>query len=163
MKYFLLVILICTTAVVWSQECDHEPSDKVQKLLDKAADKRKYDAEERFGFLEKALEEDEECTECLKRMGHLLFLRAKNGGGSFSQAESYLVRLVEGCPEYHSEPLYELGAICYASQEYDRALAYFDQFIHFPDDDPEKFTKKYDRQYEEVQQSLPKIEFWPEI
>lgn len=145
-----------------AQSCDYEPSSKAAKLLEKTKDKKKYDSSERFEMMEEALDIDEECLPCLHYLGSASFKRAKRGG-SFGPAEQYLKQLVALCPDYHSEPFYFLGAISYATQEYDAAQEYFDKFIHFPADDESKFKKNYDKKYEEVKEVLPHIQFWKEF
>ena len=144
-------------------QCEYEPSEKVTKLLDKSKNKKKYDSDKRNEFLMDALDEDDKCWPAMHRLGVLYFKRAKRTGGSFGNAESMLNQLVESCPEYHSNPLYYLGAISFAERDYDSALDYFDRFIHFPDDDPRGFDKDYDKKYDEVQETLPDIRFWQEF
>ena len=36
--------------------CEHEPTAKAAKLIERGTDKRKYDADKRRGYLEDALE-----------------------------------------------------------------------------------------------------------
>lgn len=161
MRYLLAFIFLMLSTTFYGQdECEYEPSSKAAKLLEKAQDKKKYDSTKRREFYEEALEEDENCLPCMRELGVSEFKIAKRGGGGFGRASSYLERLVDMCEEYHSEPYYYLGAIAYASQEYEQSLEYFDKFLHFPDDDPEKFERSYDKQYEEVQETIPYIEFY---
>ncbi|NNE55092.1 MAG: hypothetical protein HKN32_03655, partial [Flavobacteriales bacterium] len=87
-------------------QCDFEPSEKVLKLLAKSEDKKKYDSDKRYEFLEDALDEDDNCWPCIHKLGVLEFKRAKRGGFTFGSAESMLNRIAEGCPEYHSDPFY---------------------------------------------------------
>ena len=127
--------------------------------MEKAADKKKYDFEDRMEFLQDALEEDENCTTCRHELGVSLFKNAKRTGGSFGAAKGFLSELVERCPDYHSDPYYYLGAMHYADNEYEQALTYFQRYTSFPDDDPEKFCRLR-RKYEEVREALPNVEFW---
>jgi len=161
---FLMAVAASQTIISFAQEdCEFVPSEKVQKLLDQSEDKKKYDNNKRKEFLESALELDENCLPCMHKMGVTAFKSAKHSGSSFSQAESLLELLVEKCPEYHSDPYYYLGAIKYASSEYADAKKYFEKYLHFPDDDESKFYKDYDKNYAEVNEALPFVNFYQEF
>jgi len=165
MKYFISLSIIFSFVINHcnAQEgCEFTPSSKVQKLLDNSFDTKKYKTEERTEFLEKALDEAPNCLPCLKRLGEIEFRVAKRGG-SFSSAKSRLEKLVELCPEYHSEPYYILGAMAYADKEYEKAEEYFEKFLRFPADDPSKFEKDYDKNYAEVQEALPSVKAYAVI
>jgi outer membrane protein OmpA-like peptidoglycan-associated protein/tetratricopeptide (TPR) repeat protein len=161
-KWLTTSFSICIAAFSFAQ-CDFEPSPKVIKLLEKADDSKKYDFDQRYEFLQSALEEEDNCLPCMMRLGEIAFKRAKRGNSSFSEAQHLYEILVEKCDDYHSEPFYYLGAMSYADRNYDQAIAYFDRFLHFPDDDPSKFNKDYDKLYEEVTEALPDIQFWQEF
>ena len=164
-----ILLFFCLTTVEFSgtllaqEECEYEASDKVAKLLEKAEDKKKYDADKRKEFYLDALEEDENCLPCLMEMGSNSFKSSKHSGSSFNESERLLEKLIEVCSEYHSEPYYFLGAINYANHKYEKALTYFNKFLHFPDDDPSKFEKNYEKLYEEVEGAMPFVEFYKEF
>ena len=158
-----LALVLMSSGVMAQDECEYEPSDKVAKILEKASNKKKYSSDERYDFFVDALDREEECLPCLHQLGYLSFLKAKNNQTSFTTAENYLNQLIGLCEEYHSDPYYYLGAINYANQNYDQALTYFEKYLHFPDDDPEKFKKDYDKKYIEVEEAIPSIEFWKEF
>jgi hypothetical protein len=160
------LVLVCVLFFMDStaqDDCEFVAEGKVVKLLEKANNKKKYDSDARFEFFAEALDEDESCLPCMQKLGVTLFKRSKRSGGSFGPAESYLLRLVEQCPEYHSEPYFYLGAMAYGSSDYAQAELYFDKFIHFPDDDPSKFARDYDKRYDEVMETLPNVQFWAEF
>ena len=166
----MILKIICTILLIGSlggllnaQDCDYEPSSKVVKLLDKSKNTKKYSSDERFDMMMEAIELDENCLPCLQYLGNSSFKRSKRNGASFIPAINYYEKLIAQCPEYHSNPYYALGAMCYASQEYDKAKLYFDKFIHFPADDETKFKKNYDKKYEDVKAVLPHIDFWQEF
>lgn len=156
----LALTCVLTVQTVVAQECDYVAEGKVQKLLEKSQDKKKYDSDKRYEFLLDAIDEDEYCFPALLELGESSFKRAKRDRQGFSEAEGYLKRIAEHCPEYHSRMWYFLGAIAYAEQRYDAALEAFDKFIHFPDDDEAKFDRNYDKKYEEVQEALPYVKFY---
>ncbi len=167
MNYFkyvgIVFMLLPATAgmVATAQDlCDFEPSAKVQKLLDKAADKKKYNADERMGFFEDALELDENCLPCRYELGSIAFKRAKHSGSSFSQPKYHLEQLTQQCVHYHASAWYYLGAIYYAEQAYPEALNAFETFLNFPDDRPDRFDRDYQKKCDEVIETIPYITFW---
>lgn len=164
-RYLLLSALIPWLApgVFGQDPCQYEPSGKVAKLLEQSRDTKKYDADERMAFLEKAIEEDPACLPCLLRAGEISFLRAKRAGTSFAPAKSFLEAQAAACSLYKAETYYLLGAMTYADREYEKAIEYFETFLHFPDDDPSRFEKDYDKKYQEVQEALPIVREYAEI
>lgn len=147
-----------------SQEgCSFSAGSKTQKVLEQIKDTKKYDTDQRVELLEKAIEQEPGCLPCLHKLGEIQFLKAKRGGSSFQSAISTFEKLIELCPEYHSEPYYFLGAMAYADKKYDDATKYFEKFMRFPDDDPSKFEKDYQKKYAEVEGALPSIKSYNEI
>ncbi|MFM7105200.1 MAG: hypothetical protein ACKOW8_06730, partial [Flavobacteriales bacterium] len=140
----------------------YQPEGKIAKWLEQSFDNRKYETEERIGFLQKALEEDDKCLPCLLRLAEIEFKVAKKGG-SFASSKSRLLRLHELCENYHSEVYYMLGAMMYADREYVDAEKYFERFLRFPDDDPSKFDKDYQKKYDEVEEALKSVKVYAEI
>lgn len=144
-------------------DCEYEITPKIQKLLDQSKDTKKYESKERLGFLEKALEEEPKCLPCLMRIGEMEFLLAKRSGASFSSAEKYFETLIGFCENYHSEMYYFLGAMYYADSRYSDAKKNFEKFMQFPDDDPSKFEKDYDKKYDEVKEALTSVDAYAEV
>jgi outer membrane protein OmpA-like peptidoglycan-associated protein/tetratricopeptide (TPR) repeat protein len=164
--YRLLVAsaLVLTQITSIAQEgCEYQPGSKVSKWLEQSKDSKKYSQEERFEFLEKSLEEEPNCLPALQRLGELNFLKSKRTGAPFTIPKQYLEKLIEICPEYHSEPYYFLGAMCYADHEYDQALIYFEKFLRFPDSDPTKFEKDYQKKYAEVEEAIPTLKKYKDV
>ncbi len=140
-------------------DCDFTPEGKVKKLLDKAGDKKKYKYDQRMGFYEDALDQEDNCLECLYELGISAFKRAKREMSSFSQTTYYLEKLHQHCEHFHASAWYYLGAAYYAEQRYEEALSAFEQFMKFPDDDPNRFDRDYDKKAEEVRETIPYITF----
>ena len=157
---FCGVFVFCYAAPLAAQECGIELEAKASKLLEKSKDKKKYKSAQRTQFLRDALEIDEECLECRYLLGKKAYRRAKNETYDFTEANAYLVPLVERCPDYHSDPYFYLGAMSYAERRYTDALDYFDKFIHFPSDDESKFSRDYDKNYKTVKAAIPSVEFF---
>ena len=155
--FLSIVSCIFVITIAFSQEpCEHQPSDKVLKLLEKSKD-RKNDSNDRTEAIEKALEIDPECLPCLHQKGEMEFLRAKTGSLDFTASKETFKNLIDLCPTYHPEPFYYLGAMCYADREYDIALTYFDQFLRFESDDPKIMDKQYEKKYKDVEEALPTV------
>jgi len=163
MKHLIFTTLLLFSLSISAQEtCEFIASSKVQKLLDNSFDSKKYKTEERIEFLEKALDEAPNCLPCLQRIGEIQY-RVALRGGSFATSKQNLEKLIELCPEFHSEPYYYLGAMNYADKEYDKAEKYFEKFLRFPDSDPSKFDKDYDKKYAEVEEALKSVKAYAEI
>jgi outer membrane protein OmpA-like peptidoglycan-associated protein len=161
--YTIIVFSLLPAIELIAQDgCVYEGSSKVKKLLEQSFDTKKYQTEERIGFLNKALEEDPNCTPCLMRLGEIEFKVAKRGG-SFQSAKEHFKQLQSLCNDYHSEVFYYLGAMCYADREYAEAASYFEHFLRFPDGDPTKFAKDYDKKYTEVEEALVHVKIYEEI
>jgi outer membrane protein OmpA-like peptidoglycan-associated protein/tetratricopeptide (TPR) repeat protein len=157
-------LLLATASVLPAQQnCDYTPTPKIEKLLAQSRDTKKYAAEERLQFLEKSLEEDAACLPCLHRIGEITFLRSKRSGSSFAPAIAHLEKLSGECEWYHSEVYYLLGAMTYADRDYEKAIIYFEKFLRFPDDDPSKFDKDYQKKYDEVNEALGTVREFADI
>lgn len=140
------------------EECEEELNSKTIKLLEKGRSK-KNTRMERIAYLEEAIEIDENCLECLNLLGNEYFKKAKAGNVSYSTPESYFKELVRLCPDYHSDPYYFLGVITYGRNDYVSALSYFNQFVSFPLGDESKFSKDYDKRYDDVKEVIKDLEF----
>ena len=159
----VVLLLICLSTTVIAQDaCTYQPEGKIAKWLEQSFDNRKYQTEERIVFLQKALEEDDKCLPCLLRLAEIEFKVAKKGG-SFASSKSHLLRLHELCENYHSEVYYMLGAMTYADREYTDAETHFERFLRFPDNDPSKFEKDYQKKYDEVEEALKSVKVYAEI
>ena len=160
---FILIVIFCSFQLVNAQNCEYTPSKNIQKLLDKAADGKKFTSDERIVFLEQALEQDAECLPCMLQLGEMKFLRAKRQGSGFEETIRLYEELKAKCEEYHSEMYYFLGAMHYANQEYDEATESFEKFLRFPDSDPSKFNSNYDKKYKEVEEALVSVKAYNKI
>ena len=75
---FILIVILCSFRFVNAQNCEYTPSKNIQKLLEKAADGKKYTSDERIVFLEQAIEQDAECLPCMLQLGEMKLLRSKS-------------------------------------------------------------------------------------
>ena len=159
---FLALAFFFSLSLFGQVECEQDLSSKTLKLLDKAKAKNSS-RQERIDYLEEALEIDENCLECLYLLGLDQFKRAKASGGSYNSSEENFKRLVELCPEYHSDPYYYLGLIYYGRNNAEQSLKYFKDYVAFPSDDPAKFSKDQEKNYEDVLEVIKDLEFSAEF
>ena len=163
LSFLFFVILSLSFDIVQAQEdCTDDLGKKTLKLIEEGRS-RKYLIREQIGYLQEALEIDEDCLECKYQLGKLYFQKAKNGSGSYSKSTMYFKELVEQCPTYHSDAWYYIGLIAYSHQDYDEALNAFNEYIHFPPDDASKFSKDSDKKYDDVKEVIDEIEFYAEF
>jgi len=162
LRLLLSIFLLHVGALCAQDGCEFVAEGKIQKLIDQSFDTKKYEIQERLEFLNKALDEEPKCLPCLMRIGEIEFKVAKRGG-SFSSSKQHYTQLVELCPEYHSDPYYYLGAMHYADREYEKAEIFFEKFLRFPDSDPSKFEKDYQKKYDEVEEALKSVKAYADI
>ena len=158
----ILLFVIISPSWIAQEVCTYQPEGNIAKWLDQSFDNRKYETEERIAFLQHALDEDDKCLPCLLRLAEIEFKVAKRGG-SFLSAKNHLLKLNELCENYHSEVYYMLGAMSYADREYVAAQSFFERFLKFPDSDPSKFEKDYQKKYDEVEEALKSVRVYAEI
>jgi outer membrane protein OmpA-like peptidoglycan-associated protein/tetratricopeptide (TPR) repeat protein len=159
---FLALAFLFSISLFGQEECEQDLSSKTLKLLDKAKAKN-TSRQERIDYLEEALEIDDNCIECLYLLGLDQFKRAKSSGGSYNSSEESFKRLIELCPEYHSDPYYYLGLIYYGRNNETLSLKYFKEYVAFPTDDPAKFSKDQEKNYEDVLEVIKDLEFRAEF
>jgi outer membrane protein OmpA-like peptidoglycan-associated protein len=160
---FISTFLLVCSFVGYSQSCEYTPPKTIQKLLEKSSESKKYSSEERITFLEKAIEEDPECLPCLLQLGEMKFIHAKRLGSGFEDVLKIYLDLKLKCEDYHSEMYYYMGAMNYASQNYEEAVVCFEKFLRFPDSDPAKFNANYDKKYKEVEEALISVKAYDKI
>ena len=162
-KLFFSIVALAFSVMGYSQNCEYTPSKNIQKLIEKSSESKKYSSDERITFLEKAIEEDPECLQCLLQLGEMKFLRAKRLSSGFEDALKPYEELKSKCEEFHSEMYYYMGAMYYAGHRYDEATACFEKFLRFPDGDPSKFNSNYDKKYKEVEEALISVKAYNKI
>ncbi|MFN8775225.1 MAG: hypothetical protein ACK5XV_00510, partial [Flavobacteriales bacterium] len=76
-RLIILISALVLTAkgMICAQDpCIYTPEARIEKLLAQSRDSKKYEPDERMGFLEKSVEEAPDCLPCLLRKGELQFL-----------------------------------------------------------------------------------------
>jgi outer membrane protein OmpA-like peptidoglycan-associated protein/tetratricopeptide (TPR) repeat protein len=157
---FVLAVLIASIGN--AQDADDPcalPTDKqILKLLDGAA--KANDPADRHAKLKSTLEIDAECVECNFRLGLSAYRIGKEGGKGFAPAIKYMTAVAVKCPNYHSDVHYHLGAMHYAEGDFAEAAQAFENFKRFPTEDATRVSKDYDKQYKDVEEVMPELEFY---
>ena len=78
---------------------------------------------------------------------------------SYEAAANTFKKVIEFCPEYHSDAYYKCGYIYYLLGDKGQASQYFKQFIEFKERDPNKYSENYSKNKKDVEQILPEMEF----
>lgn len=143
--------------------CAPELDAKTIKLIEKGRDKRKYDADKRRGYLEDAIDEQEEAISARFELGLLLFSQSRRQGNGFGTARTLLNNVHDACPNYDAEVPYTLGSIAYAEGEYASALEWFDRFIRWEYFTGKPLSPRALRRLKDVEKNLPEIQFLVEF
>jgi outer membrane protein OmpA-like peptidoglycan-associated protein len=154
------VAIVCAMGVAAQDDpgpCDPPTDKKIVKLLEDAA--RAKDPMDRHRKLKEAHELDADCGECLFQLGLSAYRIGKSGGSGYAAAIRYFDQLEAKCPSYHSDVPYHLGVMRYAEGDLAAAAKAFDAFRKFPTDDPARISKNYDRQYKDVEEIMPELQF----
>jgi outer membrane protein OmpA-like peptidoglycan-associated protein len=125
-------------------ECPESENTKAVKLFGKYLDKKKYDYNERMKHLTACLEEDPDYPAANFEMARQLLIISKNKGQTnYKQTEPYYLKVIDQCPNYHSDPYYYLGIIAWEANDYDKCTIYMQQYLDFKSDDEKKFNKDF--------------------
>ena len=143
--------------------CQPELDAKTAKLLEKGLDKRKYEAEKRQGFLESALEEDENALPAEFALGLLLFDRARRSGMGFAESRAHLLSVHDRCPDYDAELPYTLGSIAFAENEFESAIDWLNRFISWESQTGKPLSPRAMKRLDDVVERLPEIQFLMEF
>lgn len=143
--------------------CQPELDAKTTKLLEKGLDKRKYDAEKRRGYLESALEEDENALPAEFALGLLLFDQARRSGMGFAESRAHLLSVHDRCPDLDAELPYTLGSIAFAENQFKSAIDWFNRFVSWESQTGKPLSPRAMRRLDDVVERLPEIQFLMEF
>ena len=141
-------------------ECGEITDPKIQKLLEKAKNTKKYDYKERVAFYKEAIEEDEECISCMWDLAKLTYFRSYSKGDNFDISKKYFHLIEAKCPAFHADVFYYLSLIYYSELNDCEAKKYFKKFLDFPTIDAEKLSRNYTDQVSSIKLTLPVAEFY---
>jgi outer membrane protein OmpA-like peptidoglycan-associated protein len=124
----LIVLCFFVSSVLLSQDddasCPMSSNKKARKLYEKALDVARSNRNEARALLAEALELDSEFAQANHVLGDLL-LRSKKT----AQAEPYLLKAIELCPDLDPTIYYRLGSVEFADKRYNEAKVHLAKFV----------------------------------
>ena len=140
--FFLLCFLSINAFSQDEKPCQVIENAKALKLYQQGIDK-KNKKEERLDFLKKALDLEPDYVDANfayaeEKIKTLIYLNA-----SFKPTEEYFKKVIQICPNYHSDAYYYLGFIYYEEEKWDSCMKYLKGFQNYKSDDDTKFNKNY--------------------
>lgn len=79
---------------------------------------------------------------------------------AYEAAAKLYKRVVEYCPQYHSDVYYKLGLIYYILNDKGQAAKYFKEFVAYDVKDPDRYSDTYAKNKADVEEILPEMEFF---
>lgn len=178
---YLVLTLLFVQTVAFSQEIEDEacaePEDKkVLKLL-KEAESTKNDSRERSMAYTDAIDLAPENAFIYYSFAKFNFKKAENveakfnrGHANFAQlssaykgAANTYKKVIEYCPDFHSDVYYKLGYIYGLLGDQAQATQYFKAYLDFDSKDPEKYDENYAKNKAAILETQPNSEFFDEF
>lgn len=158
-----LSVLFCCIIVAISgfgqDGCGPSTSKKAQKLMDQAYNSPRLSPDDRLALFRDAVDADPDCIECLFAEARMQYQVASEKYLSFAPALESFSEVVNRCPDYHADAYYYAGIITYGTQDFEKALQYFEPFLLF-DKSKGKTSRDHDVKEADVAQILPEIRFY---
>lgn len=145
--------------------CGEPDNKEAVKLYEKAQDKKKYDFNERMGFLNEALtlEPDWADANLLMANMHIKKADADEHPDSYPAAKKYLKAAITNCPTISAEPYYLLGQQLYMEEDFAGCIPYLNSYIKFDTEDPNKLGKDYEFRSQNAMEMLRWANFYVTI
>lgn len=174
------ISLLLTATVSFGQVEDEqcaEPADKkTMKLLQKAEDMGN-DKPTRAQYYTEVIEKAPDNAYVFYSYAVFKFEHAESiqerfdeGRANYNQlstayrnAANAYKKVLEFCPDFHSDVYYKLGFIHYLLGEKGEAAIYFQSFVDFESKDPEKYSDTYSKNKADVEEILPEMAFFEEF
>ncbi len=144
-KLFFTLIFISLFSLSFLQDekkCPPPDNEKAVKLYQQGMDK-KNKKEERLDYLKKALDLEPDYVDANFAYAEEKIKTFIYANSSFKPSEPYFKKVVQLCPDYHSDASYYLGFIYYEEESWDSCVKYLKLFLNFKSDDDTKFNKNY--------------------
>jgi len=157
LKASLFIVFCLQQLCAFSQQdsaCGQTDNKKAKELYTKGTDKKKYQKEERTGFLRQAIDMEPDYVPANFALAEEFVKTAYLKQTSFNPAVPYFLTVINTCPHYHSDPYYDVGLTYFEAKKYAEAITYFQKFIDFKDDDIKKYSKDYDAFIYDAKQKL---------
>ena len=163
-----IFVIIFFSSNIEAQQDDEsciEPSNKIQKILDKAQFSNPEDASLLY---KKAIDEDPLNATSYFEFGIYAYNQAiaaykkstnpKLGDMNFLKAEELFKKTIELCSDRHADLYYYLGVINYSFGKNDLALEYFNEFVNFESTDDDRFSSGHQKKLSDVKEVLSILE-----
>lgn len=126
--------------------CGAPDNKEAVKLYEKAQDKKKYEFNERMGFLNECLALEPDWADANLLLANMWIKKADadDHPESYPQAKKYLKAAITSCPTVGAEPYYLLGQQLYMEEDFAGCIPYLNSYIKFDTDDPNKLGKDYE-------------------
>jgi outer membrane protein OmpA-like peptidoglycan-associated protein/tetratricopeptide (TPR) repeat protein len=151
MKSFIhSALFFCFVFVAYSQSlslyfdttgCPETSNEKARTIYQKTRDKKKYEKNERMKMLAEAIALDSNYVQASYYAAQEIVVKCKLDNKSFSPAIPLFMKVIENCPQYHSDPYYYVGFYFYEAGKYKEAEKYLQKYVKFTSDDDLKFSK----------------------
>jgi len=163
-KTAILIFLFLQGLTAFAQQdtgCGGTDNKKALELYTKGIDKKKYQQNERMGFLKQALDLEPDYAAANFALGEENVKFAMlNKPPDYSPSVPYFMAVIKTCPHYHSDPYYFIGI---SSPDPNVAIEYLQKFIDFKDDDLKKYSKNYDDYLYAAKQKLKSAKFYRDL
>ncbi len=178
---YLILILFSTQFNTFAQDEEDEscaePEDKKTVKLLKEAESTKNDKRERSQFYTEAIKLAPDNAFIYYSFAQFNYKQAENVQAQFDAGRTNFNKLrtaylgaaktyqkvIEYCPDFHSDAYYKIGYINYLLGDQAEAVKYFNQFLNFDSKDPEKYSDAYSKNKADIQEILPEIQFYEEF
>ena len=157
--------LSCLGMVAFAQDekpCQEIENKKAVKAYTQGIDK-KNKKNERMAFLKQAMELEPDYIDANFAYAEERIKTMIYDDAPFKPVEPYFKKVIEMCPNYHSDPYYYLGFIAYEESNWDDAVKYLKLFQNFKSDDDKKFSKDYDAYLSQSKQMVKYAKLYGEL
>ncbi|MEW6469476.1 MAG: OmpA family protein [Bacteroidota bacterium] len=144
-------------------DCPDPENPEAVKLFKKYQDKKKYEYKERIAFLKQCLEEEPDYPQANFEYARQLIIAAKNNSQSYKGAAPYLMKVINACPKYHSDPYYYLGIIHWEDKNYQECIKYMKMYLDFKEEDEKKYNKDYPAFLVDAKQLIKLSRFYDQV
>lgn len=155
-----ICLLFFSTGTTLAQDpCGPSSSRKAMKLYEKSYNDPDLTEVERYELLQKSVEADPDCIQCLFAKARMQYQLANMRNESQAIALGTFEEVIEKCPDYHADAYYYAGLIHYANQDYKESVPRLESFLLF-DKSKGKTSRDHEVKETDVAQILPEIRFY---
>ncbi|RMG81960.1 MAG: hypothetical protein D6707_03865 [Bacteroidetes bacterium] len=164
MKYVtaFAAIVFFFFAVSAQEFCNEISNKKAIQLYKKGTDKHNK-KDKRMEYLREALELEPGFVEANFVFAEELVKTINYRGGKYTSTEKYFQKVIDLCPDYHSDPYYYLALIQFDKGNYDTAIDLFQKFMKFQSDNDDAYARDYDKKYQDAKESIRIAKFYRDV